>query len=125
MKRYIGNTGQVYIINDGEPSGITDDSPGDYRTVEDSLFNGKPVAAERRGGLFETERGAGGRREPLFGLGSKAFGSLSGHNGHSLFGGVEAGDLAIIAMLYFLYRESGDEEFLIVLVFFALGIFGK
>jgi hypothetical protein len=39
--------------------------------------------------------------------------------------GVDAGDLALIALLLFLYIESEDEDFLIILIVIGFSIFGK
>ena len=45
----------------------------------------------------------------------------------SLFGGLfggklEAGDLAVLLLLFLLYKDSGDEDFLVMLVVFALSL---
>lgn len=37
--------------------------------------------------------------------------------------GLDASDLMLLMILYFLYRESGDEEFLIILAVVAMSIF--
>jgi hypothetical protein len=37
--------------------------------------------------------------------------------------GLDTGDLLLLAVLFFLYRESGDEDFLIMLAVVALSIF--
>ena len=95
MKRYVGNTGQVYIMDEGRPSVKTDDLP--VRNVSNTAAGFLP--ANLRGTLGSL------LRKPMLGF--------------------EMGDIAILALLFFLYKESGDEEFLIVLAFFALGIFGK
>lgn len=38
--------------------------------------------------------------------------------------GLDAGDLLLLAVLFLLYRESGDEDFLVMLAVVAFGIFG-
>lgn len=99
MKRYIGNTGEVHIIEDDSSS------------------------RQRAGGRAESSRSA--IFEELESVNTSAvFDSLrrpfSGLNFN-----FDAGDLAVLALLFFLYRESGDEEFLIILAFFAFGILTK
>ena len=37
--------------------------------------------------------------------------------------GLDTGDLLLLAVLFFLYRESGDEDYLIMLAVVALSIF--
>jgi hypothetical protein len=37
--------------------------------------------------------------------------------------GLESGDLALLLLFFFLYVESGDEEFLIMLAVLAAGVF--
>ncbi len=39
--------------------------------------------------------------------------------------GLDAGDIFLAAMLLFLYSESGDEDFLIILIVVGLSIFKK
>ena len=97
MKRYIGNTGKVIIIDDGRPPETTDSLPD----RNEYIYEAVPLhaAAQRK------SRGGDMFHRPLFGF--------------------EAGDIAVIALMFLLYKESGDEEFLIVLAFFALGIFNK
>jgi len=116
MKRYIGNTGRVYVINDGRPSEITDSLPDKIKDINTgSMF----------GSIHEQIHRDVKNNKPLFDL-SSIFGGLRGGHGHKkLLPGFEAGDFAILALLFFLYKESGDEEFLIVLAFFALGIINK
>lgn len=38
-------------------------------------------------------------------------------------GGVDMGDLVLLALLWYLYRESRDEEFLLILLILAAKIF--
>ena len=97
MKRYIGNTGEVYIVNDKRDSGTFGGRP--ERNVADDTASPVP------GNLFGEPNRSVRRHKPLPGF--------------------EVGDIAILAMLFFLYQESGDEEFLIVLAFFGFGIFNK
>gem|GEM_PF-4793076 len=40
-------------------------------------------------------------------------------------GRLDTSDILLLLVLYFLYRESGDEEFLIILVVTAFSIFGE
>ncbi|MDR0838204.1 MAG: hypothetical protein LBN99_01020 [Oscillospiraceae bacterium] len=39
--------------------------------------------------------------------------------------GLELADIALLLLFLFLYLESGDEEFLIILAFLAIGAFAK
>ncbi|MDR0447013.1 MAG: hypothetical protein LBH17_08365 [Oscillospiraceae bacterium] len=39
--------------------------------------------------------------------------------------GLELGDLALLLLFFFLYMESGDEDFLIILAVLAVGAFIK
>ncbi len=48
----------------------------------------------------------------------------SGHPG-TAFANLDAGDLFLAAMLLFLYSESHDEDFLIILIVVGLSIFQK
>ena len=107
MKRYIASTGQVYIVNEGRPSETTDSLP-EINTFDNA-----------QGGVLGYLHSA-----PKDGAQSSGTSGRAALQNKPAFG-FEMGDLAIIALLFFLYRESGDEEFLIVLAFFALGIFGN
>ena len=44
-------------------------------------------------------------------------------SGGLLPAGLDASDIMLLMILYFLYRESGDEEFLIILAVVAMSIF--
>ena len=112
MKRYIASTGQVYIVNEGRPSEITDGLP-DINTFDNALGVGL-------GDLHNAPKAGVQSSDTL----SCAALSNDTRRNKPAFG-FEMGDLTIIVLLFFLYRESGDEEFLIVLAFFALGIFGN
>jgi hypothetical protein len=85
------------------------------------------------GGFGKSLFGGGGKG--LFGGGGKG---LFGGAGKGLFGGLgdglkgmlgnlplglDIGDLMLFLLLLFLYVESGDEEFLIILGFFAFSLF--
>ena len=97
MKRYVGNTGQVYIMDDG-------------------------ISVRMRGD--RQERNATGNM--AYAMHEKLpVVSVGNARRRKLAPGFEMGDIAILAILFFLYKESGDEEFLIVLAFFALGLFGQ
>ncbi len=50
---------------------------------------------------------------------------LTGALGALLPEGIDSGDLFLAAMLLFLYSESHDEEFLIILIVVGLSIFHK
>lgn len=50
---------------------------------------------------------------------------LAGALGAFLPEGIDSGDLFLAAMLLFLYSESHDEEFLIILIVVGLSIFRK
>lgn len=51
--------------------------------------------------------------------------NLAGALGALLPEGIDSGDLFLAAMLLFLYSESHDEEFLIILIVVGLSIFRK
>jgi hypothetical protein len=97
MKRYIGNTGQVYIVEDNAARATHYSIPEPEAVSSD--------AGSILGNLFGAPAGREHRKKLALGF--------------------EIGDLAILALLFFLYRESGDDEFLIVLAFFAFGLFNK
>ena len=102
--RYIGNTGKVYRVP--EPSD---------KARNRASHRHEPPRAEMPDNLQ-----ARGRR--------KFLPSLFGGGGGKLFEtnlpfGLELSDLVILALLFFLFIESGDEEFLIILGFLAYSIF--
>ncbi|MCL2408978.1 MAG: hypothetical protein FWC96_05105 [Oscillospiraceae bacterium] len=108
--RYIGNTGKVYRVN--EPSDRARTDRRRNNVVE--LFPKESLSRDKRG----TEHHDHSRKKTsLFGLGNFKF--LEG----GLPLGLELSDLVILALLFFLFLESGDEEFLIILGFLAYSIF--
>ncbi len=95
MKRYIGNTGEVYVLDDD--------------MVRKPVADDEPVRVEKAApAVFARSLGKSRKSVPA-----------------NLPFDLDAGDIAILALLFFLYRESGDEEFLIILAFFAFGILSK
>ncbi|MCL2402263.1 MAG: hypothetical protein FWC90_06430 [Oscillospiraceae bacterium] len=103
--RYIGNTGKVYRMN--EPSDRTRNNIVDLYPKESPAQDSHDAVPHDHS-----------RQKPsLFGLGSFKF-LESG-----LPFGLELSDLIILGLLFFLFIESGDEEFLIILGFLAYSIF--
>lgn len=97
--RYNGNTGRVERVEDA----VSASPPGAGRGLSPRPVQAPPPAA-RRPGLLSGMTGELGR----------LLQRLSPMN-------LEAEDLLLILILYLLYRESGDEEFLIMiggLIFF-------
>jgi len=104
--RYIGNTGKVIRVDEPRDNAVLELYParaGDRREP--------PPPAHKKPGLFG---GLGG----LSGL--TGFGGLSNLN---LPFGLDTSDLIILALLLFLFLESGDEEFLIMLGFLAYSVY--
>ena len=101
--RYIGNSGKVLRVAEPSDNAIVQLHPAPAPAVD-----GQPP--RKKTGLF----GLGG----LGGLGG-----LSGFGGLNLPFGFDTGDLIILALLLFLFIESGDEEFLIILGFLAYSIY--
>lgn len=94
MKRYIGNTGAVESIPEPEDV-LTADYTVDYAQQEDSAHeetDTKKRPHSKKGILSE-----------LSGLFSRAVSSVP-----------ETEDLILIAVLYLMYKESGDIEFLLI-----------
>jgi len=107
--RYIGNTGKVYRVP----------GPSNRRgnSVERHAHKPPPVVVEaehklaKKSGLFGGLIGGGG----IFGG--------DGLKSPNLPLGLEISDLIILGLLLFLFLESGDEEFLIILGFLAYSIY--
>ena len=97
MKRYIGNTGEVYIVDDNKAYG------------KNGGRSERDMADSKSGSILGNLIGAP---------------TVRAKPAKTPFG-FEMGDVAVLALLFFLYRESGDDEFLIVLAFFAIGLFSK
>ena len=89
-KRWQGNSGRVQPVEDGLPSAPPPPPPPLREPPREPLPPPPPPGAAL---------------PPLFG---RLFGAL---------GELEAEDLLLMGMLYFLYRESGDVELLLVLGF--------
>lgn len=101
--RYIGNTGKVYRVEEPHDK---------VRGVSRS----RQIPAKPSAPVVQKESGTrGGHKKPLFG-GIKLF-----ESGLPL--GLDTSDLIILGLLLFLFIESGDEEFLIILGFLAYSIF--
>ena len=104
--RYIGNTGKVYRVS--EPSDRVRDKPPPRRNEPPRVEQPDNLQARGRRKLLPSLFGGGG--------GAKFLET-------SLPFGLELSDLVILALLFFLFIESGDEEFLIILGFLAYSIF--
>jgi hypothetical protein len=103
--RYIGNTGKVYRVNE---------SPGRTRNNVVELYPKESLPRDRS----DPESHNNIRKKPsLLGLGNLKF-LESG-----LPFGLDLSDLIILGLLFFLFIESGDEEFLIILGFLAYSIY--
>jgi len=108
--RYIGNTGKVYRVN--EPSDRARTDRGRNNVVE--LYPKEASPRDKRGEALHDHS----RKKPsLFGSGNFKF------LDSGLPFGLELSDLVILALLFFLFLESGDEEFLIILGFLAYSIY--
>jgi hypothetical protein len=93
FNRYIGNTGRLIRVDDAEAT---------------------------RAGLAGASRGAraaSGEAEA-----ARASGGLGGLLGGLLPFGLEVGDIVLLLLFLFLFLESGDDEFLIILAFLAIGV---
>ena len=102
--RYIGNTGKVYRVS--EPSDKARDKTPARRSEQSRAPPPDNFQARGRRKLLPS----------LFGGGGKLLET-------NLPFGLELSDLIILALLLFLFIESGDEEFLIILGFLAYSIF--
>ena len=102
--RYIGNTGRVERVKESE--GRPPD--GDLAPPPAAPGRDPPPAP-----LPGTRRPTGERRppNPLSGLSGELGGILRRLSGREL----ETEDLLLFLLLYLLYRESGDEEFLLAI----------
>lgn len=109
--RYIGNTGKYYRVED-DPRNLNSrnqrrgaGNPPPRQNKETSpLKDNKPPAKFSEGGGIS---------------------SLLGGGINSLLGGgkFDTGDLMLLALLFFLYKESGDEELLILMIVLAAMLF--
>lgn len=128
--RYIGNTGKYVRVEEPEhrqeprhrpePARHPGHTP-QHPTVQHEIHHHEPPRPEPAR-AFPGLGGLGSlgnlfKKSPLFG---------GGHPGgllKSLPFGLDIGDLAVLVLLFFLYIESGDEEFLIILAFLAYSFF--
>lgn len=104
--RYIGNTGKYYRVED-EPRGT------------------RSQASRGTGGSAQSRSGAPpspsrDEKPPVPSKGGGLFGGLLDGLGGGRF---DTGDLLLLGLLFFLYKESGDEELLIILVILAVMLF--
>ncbi|MDR1217855.1 MAG: hypothetical protein LBJ99_04615 [Oscillospiraceae bacterium] len=97
--RYVGNTGRYYRVDDPQ-------TPGPERA--------EPARTERRGAAPRIVTPFAAR--PAEGLRKRI--SIAGID-------IELSDLILLLMLFLLFIDSGDEEFLMILGFLALTIFKK
>jgi len=105
--RYVGNSGKVIRVVE----------PADNEIVR---LHTAPAPAPAPAVDSQPPR----KKTGLFGLGG--LGGLSGFSGLgglNLPFGLDTGDLIILALLLFLFLESGDEEFLIILGFLAYSVY--
>ena len=102
--RYVGNTGKFYRVEERH------DRP--EKAVEISAH--APHDSKKAPGAPGHPHNAG--KPALFG---------SGFTDLTLPFGLDTGDLVILALLIFLYFESKDEEFLIMLGVLAYGIYSE
>ena len=100
--RYIGNTGKVH-------------------RVHDNVIEHHPVVPEIPIVPIEAKK----KKSLLGGLGIPQLSNIfqKGTLDLSLPFGLSSGDLVMLALLLFLYIESGDEEFLIILGFLVYSIY--
>jgi hypothetical protein len=89
--RYIGNTGRVIRV---------------YDTPRQETASASPASPSARAAARGERRGGGG---------------IAGLLGKILPRGIEAGDIVLLLLFLFLFMESGDEEFLIILAILVLG----
>jgi hypothetical protein len=94
--RYIGNTGRVVRVYD---------TPRRETPPERADAAASRSAASRGGGRRDNDRRGG----------------VMGLLGGLLPRGLEAGDIVLMLLFLFLFLESGDEEFLIILAILVLG----
>ena len=130
MTRYIGNTGRFERIADAParpraapptaaPHAESPDGEAENVTRQTHFSGAAPRRVEPRGGVF-------GMLGALLGGegGASPFGGALGGGGLNLPFGLELADVAIALLFLFLYLESGDTEFLIILACFAIGTLG-
>lgn len=93
--RYIGNTGRVIRVQE----------PGERENS-----SSPPVPAHSRSGLVQARRNPPSARNTPSGAGlvGELFSRLSPE-------GLDTEDILLLMIFYLLYRESGDEEFLIMM----------
>ena len=103
--RYIGNTGKYYRM---------EDAPVTQRRETVPVQHAQPKPEEQYG---YRERHDAGKKPSLFGGGGLHF------LDSILPFGLETGDLILLILFLFLFIESGDEEFLIILGFLAFSFF--
>jgi hypothetical protein len=92
FNRYIGNTGRIIRVDDAEAA-----------------------RAGLAGARFR--RAAVGESEP-----ARTSGRAGGLLGSLLPFGLEIGDIVLLLLFLFLFMESGDEDFLIILAFLAISV---
>jgi hypothetical protein len=97
--RYVGNTGKYYRVDDPQTPG-----PGRAENARTASRGPAPRAVTPFAGRSE-----GGLRKRI---------NIVGID-------IELSDLILLLMLFLLFIDSGDEEFLMILGFLALTIFKK
>lgn len=142
--RYIGNTGRYIRVEDSPPQrgpGPGPHRPGPPHRVQGSHQN--PGSGFVRGGppVHQTPPVPAShniKKNPLFGSlgglkgllggfggsggGGLGLGGLKNMLGHLPFG-LDVGDLLLLGLLLLFFVDSHDEEFLIILAFFAYSIY--
>ena len=106
--RYIGNTGRVVHMGDPEPG------RGGERRAQPELVHREPP----RGGQHSPHHGQPAPAPAAAGKLSELVGGLQGTLDGLLskfVAELETEDLILLLILYLLYRESGDEELLIIM----------
>jgi len=111
MTRYVGNTGEFYRIEEAPP-------PAREHTARASAAPAEATAVPKSAAFSAPGMEPGGLSRLLGGLG----GSIADIK---LPFGLEIADVVLILLFLFLYIESGDWEFLIILVFLAMSVIGK
>ena len=111
--RYDGNTGRVTRVGDGpEPPHRSYSPPDIVRGAQHAGTGTKAIGRQIRNPSMPPAKATGGVNGFLTNMGlGKDSGILSGKWLNEL----ETEDLLLMAILYLMYRESGDTELLIIL----------
>lgn len=110
--RYVGNTGKFYRVGTPEPQRNQSNQQRGHNPPQQNRPPSPPPMKTEPEPIVNSFFGS----LPFFGGIEKGLSSI-------LPGKMDSGDLMLLLLLFFLYLESKDEDFLIILAVIAMSIF--